>query len=105
MFLFQFNEASSFELRKILPRDLAKYLTDDDSFILDYHVKKNNRMFIREKPIVDHLMYQDYLARTREDIKESTKCTFVVTNWAVVRISRAFVYSKNFKYQRLFDAA
>lgn len=60
-------------------------------------------MFIREQPVVDYLMYQDYLAKTRENIVESSRCTYVVTKFSVFKIARAFAYQKSFKYRELFD--
>lgn len=61
-------------------------------------------MYIGEKPIVEHLMYDDYMSITDPSIPESEKCGFVITTWTVLSRPRAFAYSNNFIFHELFDS-
>lgn len=78
---------------------------DNDFFILDEYVSNKNMMFIREKSVVNRVMYEDYKNKTRKGVDESARCTFVATKFSIITAHRAFAYSKNFKYSRLFDHA
>ncbi|EFA01567.1 glutamate receptor ionotropic, delta-1 [Tribolium castaneum] len=91
------------ELGKILGQP-QRYLYVSDSDILRNYVHKRNWMFIREKPIVEYVMYDDYKEKTRNQIEEAKRCTYVITKFSVVSFSRAFAYSKDFKYKPLFDS-
>ncbi|KAJ3657317.1 hypothetical protein Zmor_009131 [Zophobas morio] len=73
--------------------------------ILNIYVDKKDMMFIREKPIVEYIMYDDYKEKTKKEIEEPKRCTYVITSWSVASFSRAFAYSKDFKYKPLFDSA
>lgn len=78
---------------------------ENDSNILSQYVTKRGMMFIREKTIVDHVLYRDYKDKTRKGIDESKRCTYVATKFSIISAHRAFAYSKNFKYSHVFDAA
>lgn len=78
---------------------------EDDLEILYRYVAKRGMMFIREKTVVDQLLFQDYKDKTQTGIDEAKRCTFVATKFAIVSSHRAFAYSKTFKYSRLFDNA
>ncbi|RZB39912.1 glutamate receptor ionotropic, delta-1, partial [Asbolus verrucosus] len=80
------------------------YLDRPDRDILRQYVDKQNMMFIREKPVVEYVMYDDYKEKTRNQIEEAKRCTYVITKFSVVSFSRAFAYSKNFKYKQVFDS-
>lgn len=60
-------------------------------------------MYVREKTIVNHLMYQDYLKKTKQGIAEEERCTFVVTTFSIFHVARAFGYSRQFAFRELFD--
>lgn len=77
----------------------------NDFAILDQYVAKKGMMFIREKSIVDRVLYEDYKEKTKNGIEESKRCTFVATKFSIVSSHRAFAYSRNFKYSVLFDRA
>lgn len=82
----------------------GEYITLNDTIILDELVQKKNMMFIREKPIVDHLMYNAYIDKARLGYQGSDGCNFVITSWSVLKIARAFAYSRDFRYRPLFDS-
>lgn len=79
------------------------YVTDSNERILTDYVTAKDHLFIGEKPIVEHLMYQDYLTKTRLDIEEEKRCIYVITTWPVLLRDRAFAYSKTFPFIPLFN--
>lgn len=70
---------------------------------MENYVRKRDYLFLNEKPIVDHLMYNDYLDKARKGVDEADRCTFVITKWSVLSRARAFAYSKQFKFGDVFD--
>lgn len=60
-------------------------------------------MYIGEKPIVEHLMYEDYQSQKDPSIEEKDKCRYVITEWNVLTRPRAFAFSKSFEYYEVFD--
>nr|AWT23327.1 IR76b [Hycleus phaleratus] len=79
------------------------YLNFTDNYILGEYVNKRSLMFIRETPIIQHTMYDDYKRKVRAGIDEEKRCTYVITTFDVMKMPRAFAYAKNFKYKVLFD--
>lgn len=75
----------------------------EDMDILSEYVTQQKMMFIREKSVVQHIMYKDYKEKTKAGIEENQRCTYVVTKFSVAVENGAFAYSKNFKYKELFD--
>ncbi|XP_060530538.1 glutamate receptor U1 [Cylas formicarius] len=74
--------------------------TDKD--ILHSYVSKNF-MYIREKTVLDYIMYDDYKEKTKEGVQETQRCTYVVTTFPITTLPRAFAFSPTFKYFDLFD--
>ncbi|XP_044731290.1 glutamate receptor 4 [Chrysoperla carnea] len=81
----------------------GKFVSENDAMIIKNFVDKGF-MFLRDKPAVEHIMYDDYLNKTREDIDEDKRCTYVLTTWPIVKLPRAFGFRKNFEWTPLFDA-
>lgn len=98
------GDLSSVKLRALLGHPQT-YVEHDDRLILDEYVLKRNWMFLREKPIVEYIMFEDYKRRTKAGIQESDRCIYVITRFSVVRYPRGFAYAKQFKYRSLFDEA
>nr|QBB73022.1 ionotropic receptor [Protaetia brevitarsis] len=80
-----------------------EFLEEDAGNILENWVKRHDYMYIGEKPIVDHLMYRDYLSKINTHIAEAERCTFVITTWTITNNLRSFGYSPNFPFVDLFD--
>ncbi|CAG9761963.1 unnamed protein product [Ceutorhynchus assimilis] len=76
----------------------------DDETILNDFVTKKKTMYIREKTILEMIMYEDYKMKTKANIEESKRCTYVITTFPVVIYSRAFAFRPDFKYKELFDS-
>ncbi|XP_017777071.1 PREDICTED: glutamate receptor ionotropic, delta-1 [Nicrophorus vespilloides] len=91
------------EFRNVFLGSKSEYSDESGEEMLANWVLKRNYMYIGEKPIVEYLMYDDYMHRTDPTIAENDRCTFVITKWDVLRISRAFAFKKDFKYYELFN--
>ncbi|KAJ8948909.1 hypothetical protein NQ318_020495, partial [Aromia moschata] len=106
------NDYLAVESREAVPRGIVKLgdkignssAVGNDRDILKYQVSKRGMMFIREKSVVNHLMYSDYKDKARRGEVESKRCTYVVAKFAITTFPRAFSYSKGFKYKELFDS-
>ncbi|KAF5281305.1 hypothetical protein FQR65_LT14766 [Abscondita terminalis] len=97
------EEAASNVLENDLKGSRAHYVYESKDTIVYDIVKKKDYLYIGEKPLVEHIMYQDYLQRARAGLIESERCVFVITTWPVLARERAFVYSHGFKFKDLFD--
>nr|QUP79602.1 ionotropic receptor 15 [Monochamus saltuarius] len=102
------------ENKEMLPRGdkLADYIGNgttfpeiDDMSILRTYVTDRDMMFIREKSVLNNIMYKDYKDKTKKGIDENKRCTYVVAKFPITKFSRAFAFRKNFKYMKLFDSA
>ncbi|XP_072376313.1 glutamate receptor ionotropic, delta-2 [Diabrotica undecimpunctata] len=81
------------------------FATVNDKEILNNFVKDRKMMFIRERTVINHVMYNDYKDKVVKGVEEGKRCTYVVANFPIAKFSRAFAYSKSFKYRYLFDLA
>ncbi|XP_076273356.1 ionotropic receptor 76b isoform X2 [Rhynchophorus ferrugineus] len=75
---------------------------DEDIILMDY-VTKQNFMYIRERTVLQSLMYEDYKEKTKANTTESARCTYVITDFPVCTFPRAFAFTSKFKYKPLFD--
>lgn len=75
-----------------IPRD-AEFLP----FVQDDYV------YVRDKPAVEHLMYEDYKNKTKQDVEEKFRCTYVITSKSFMKKPRAFAYPLNSTLYELFD--
>ncbi|XP_045478920.1 glutamate receptor U1 isoform X1 [Harmonia axyridis] len=83
----------------------ASYPNETDADIMNTYVTNDNMMFIRERPIVEYDIYDDYKLKVKNGVKEDKRCTYVLTKFHVFTASRAFAYSRQFKYYELFNDA
>lgn len=60
-------------------------------------------VLIKEQMAIDHIMYGDYLQKTRQGIDEIDRCTYVVAPNAFLKLPRAFAFPKNSTLQTLFN--
>lgn len=63
----------------------------------------NDVVFVRDKPAVELLMYEDYKNKTLQNVDEKERCTYVVTKDKFMTKSRAFAFPKNSSLITLFD--
>ena len=84
-------------------RNLGTFTKENnDTDVLLNLVLKKNVIFLRDKPAIDHLMYEDY--RKRKTMPhERLQCPFAMTNKATLRRQRGFTYPKGSKWKKLFD--
>lgn len=81
----------------------SRFTTESSKEMFTNWVKKKSFIYIGEKPIVDHLMYDDYMSITDPKIQEADKCKYVLTDFPLLTRPRAFAYSKSFRFHELFD--
>nr|WJJ63350.1 ionotropic receptor 76b [Pachyrhinus yasumatsui] len=75
----------------------------EEASILSDYVTRQNYMYIREKTVLETIMYEDYKQKTKENVDEAYRCTYVITNFPVGVFPRAFAFKPGFKYKELFD--
>ncbi|XP_031331816.1 glutamate receptor ionotropic, delta-2 isoform X3 [Photinus pyralis] len=91
-------------LQKPLHNSIPIYKNDRDAkVIMEDYVRVQNYLYINDRLILEDMLYNDYMNRTKKDVPESERCVFVITKWPILTIERAFAYKKNFKYKPLFD--
>ncbi|KAG6455016.1 hypothetical protein O3G_MSEX008987 [Manduca sexta] len=64
---------------------------------------KSGSVLVKEDLAIDHLMYNDYVQKTREGMSESDRCTYVVAPTAFMKRQRAFVYPLGSILENLFN--
>ncbi|XP_072941722.1 glutamate receptor ionotropic, delta-1-like [Epargyreus clarus] len=64
---------------------------------------KGGSVLVKEQISIDHIMYNDYLQKTKEGIAESDRCTYVVAPKAFMKQLRGFAYPNNSTLNVLFD--
>ena len=91
----------------MVDKNLAAFVDSlNDTDVLMSYVERQNYVFVRDKPAVKHLVYQDYKFRKSlyPDAKEGkAHCAFALAKEAFLKLKRTFAYSKNFRFQQLFD--
>ncbi|XP_055613759.1 ionotropic receptor 93a [Uranotaenia lowii] len=92
-------------LMVLLDKNLVDFSTNlNDSDILMTTVSKKNYVFVRDKPAIEHLVYQDYLVRRKVNpINERSHCPFATALTPFLKRVRAFGYPNNTKWNTLFD--
>lgn len=90
-------------LKPMLDKNLAFFTNqNNDTAILLNDVLKKNLVFLRDKPAIDHLVYEDYRKRKREP-SERLQCPFAMSKEISLRRKRGFAYPRNSKWAKLFD--
>lgn len=89
----------------MLDKNLAVFVdTYNDSEVLLDFVERQNYVLVRDKPAIKHLIYRDYKYRKGFKVDdEKVHCAFAMAKEPFLKRRRTFAYSKNFKFQQLFD--
>ncbi|XP_063233347.1 glutamate receptor ionotropic, delta-1 [Bacillus rossius redtenbacheri] len=66
-------------------------------------VQKENKMYLRERNVVEYLILRDYVTKTHNNVEETERCTFVSTPKAFMERSVAFAYQPGTNLHKLFD--
>ncbi|KAJ6646001.1 Glutamate receptor ionotropic, delta-1 [Pseudolycoriella hygida] len=98
------NEALS-QLQKMVDNKRGIFSdTANDSAALIRYVQKENYVYIRDRPAINHLIYQDYNYRkTISEDDEKLHCPFAVATKPFMTRKRAFAYPRNSNWSNLFD--
>lgn len=86
-------------------RGRATFNERNDSENLRDLVERRNFVFIRDRPAIDYLIYQDYQRRKSESATDEKKqCPFATSKIPFLKRKRTFAYPPNSKYNEIFDA-
>lgn len=80
--------------------------TDDtnDTVNLHKYVEKYGYVFIRDRPAITHVLYEDYLYRkTISYDNEKIHCPFAKAKEPFLKKKRSFAYPRNSNLSDLFD--
>nr|UVX20223.1 ionotropic receptor [Endoclita signifer] len=89
-------------LNKMVTSGRGRYsrLTEDKSYLKEL---TRNVIYIRDRPSVNHLIYNDYREKARSGVEEKSRCTYVITANPFMIRSRAFAYPINSTLPALVD--
>lgn len=90
------------ELSFLTPQLNGRFEDVADALIMKNFVDKGY-MYMRDKPAVEHIMYQDYLNKTKLEIAENLRCTYVITKWPMLKLPRSFAFRRDFEWADLFN--
>lgn len=73
------------------------------AYVFYSYVHKENYVYIRDRPAINHLIYQDYNYRKTITMEEKQQCPFAVALKPFMTRKRAFAYPQNSLWSSLFD--
>ncbi|XP_071445524.1 glutamate receptor ionotropic, kainate 2 [Hetaerina americana] len=82
---------------------MLSHLLLSQNVMLRSPLYKDGLMFIREKRVVDRLLFRDYLRKIEDGIEESQRCTFAITPESFNHLPMAFFYPLNSTLPKLFN--
>ncbi|CAK1578631.1 unnamed protein product [Parnassius mnemosyne] len=91
-----------FYLNKMVANGRAQFhaVKDNEDFL---PIVQRGAVLVKEQTAIDHLMYDDYLRKTREGIAEADRCIYVAAPQFFMKKQRAFAYPKNTTLNAIFD--
>lgn len=100
---FQTNE-TLMALNRMADKNLAVFVDSlNDTEVLLTYAEQKNYVYVRDKPAISHLIYDDYKYRKTLSPSEKVHCAFAVAKEPFLKRRRTFAYSENFQFQSLFD--
>ncbi|XP_058054740.1 probable glutamate receptor [Anopheles bellator] len=92
-------------LNVLVDKRLVDFTTNvNDSATLAERVAKQNYVFVRDRPAIDHMIYADYLVRRKiNPINERVHCPYATATTPFLKRNRAFGYPLTTEWNRLFD--
>ncbi|XP_048512132.1 glutamate receptor ionotropic, delta-1 isoform X2 [Athalia rosae] len=93
-------------LRRSVERGYGEFMNfanEDPKFVLEYI--QSDRMYLRERPLVTELLFNDYMNKTRAGVPEASRCTFVIMPGNIMTKSQAFAFRHDSTFHRSFDFA
>ncbi|XP_073841671.1 ionotropic receptor 76b [Musca autumnalis] len=98
------NESLSM-LSGMASRNLAVFTDDtNDTLNLRKYVEKYGYVFVRDRPAITHVLYEDYLYRkTISYDNEKIHCPFAKAKEPFLKKKRSFAYPRNSNLSELFD--
>ncbi|XP_055621480.1 probable glutamate receptor [Toxorhynchites rutilus septentrionalis] len=92
-------------LNILVDKHLVEFTSNlNDSDILLTTVAKKNFVYVRDRPAIGHLVYNDYLVRRKVNpINERSHCPFATASKPFLTRVRAFGYPNTTRWNALFD--
>ncbi|XP_047989105.1 glutamate receptor ionotropic, delta-2 isoform X2 [Leguminivora glycinivorella] len=89
-------------LSKMVTNGRARFLlVNGDRQYLPYVT--GGAVLVKEQTAIDHLMFEDYLKKTKDNVPEVKRCTYVVAPNPFMEKLRGFAFPKQSKLKLLFD--
>uniref|UniRef100_A0A182Q7R8 Ionotropic glutamate receptor C-terminal domain-containing protein n=1 Tax=Anopheles farauti TaxID=69004 RepID=A0A182Q7R8_9DIPT len=92
-------------LSVLVDKRLVDFTTNvNDSDTLADKVAKQNYVFVRDRPAIDHMIYADYLVRRKiNPINERVHCPYATATTPFLKRNRAFGYPLATEWNTIFD--
>ncbi|XP_035893437.1 glutamate receptor ionotropic, delta-1 [Anopheles stephensi] len=92
-------------LSVLVDKRLVDFTTNvNDSDTLADKVAKQNYVFVRDRPAIDHMIYADYLVRRKiNTLIERLHCPYATATTPFLKRNRAFGYPLTTEWNRIFD--
>lgn len=91
-------------MNSMIQRERGIFNTKNDSDNLLDYVESKNYVFIRDRPAIDHLIYQDYQRRKFQSSNDEKKhCPFATAKIPFMKRKRTFAYPISSHYNEIFD--
>lgn len=105
VFLITQSDEALNSLSVLVDKHLVEFTTNlNDSDILMTTVAKKNYVYVRDRPAIEHLVYNDYLVRRKVNpINERSHCPFATATTPFLKRVRAFAYPNSTRWNALFD--
>ncbi|XP_052888190.1 glutamate receptor ionotropic, delta-2 [Anopheles moucheti] len=92
-------------LSVLVDKRLVDFTTNvNDSDTLADKVAKQNYVFVRDRPAIDHMIYADYLVRRKiNTLIERLHCPYATATTPFLKRNRAFGFPLTTEWNRIFD--
>lgn len=91
-------------MNQMVTRGRAEFNAKNDSDNLLEFVENKNFVFIRDRPAINHLIYQDYQRRKLQSVNDEKKhCPFATAKRPFMKRKRTFAYPTSSGLNELFD--
>uniref|UniRef100_A0A182W227 Ionotropic glutamate receptor C-terminal domain-containing protein n=1 Tax=Anopheles minimus TaxID=112268 RepID=A0A182W227_9DIPT len=92
-------------LSVLVDKRLVDFTTNvNDSDTLADKVAKQNYVFVRDRPAIDHMIYADYLVRRKiNTLVERLHCPYATATTPFLKRNRAFGFPLTTEWNRIFD--
>lgn len=91
-------------MRKMYEKNRIIFSDKSDNDTLNEYVFRDGFVLVRDRPAINHLIYNDYKERKIKNPSEEKKqCPFATAKSPFMRRKRSFAYNLNLDLNILFD--